>query len=83
MSKNMTCNTEMPLVIAIIVTWNKKGDVTQLLKQLNLVNYPNDKLEIVVVDNNSADGTVKAIETKYPVLKLIKNRKRSVLGIWL
>ena len=69
----MITKAEAPMVEVIIVTWNKRRDVTRLLEQLKDINYPDDRLEIVVVDNNSFDGTVRAIETSYPSVKLIRN----------
>ena len=64
---------ETPTVQAIIVTWNKKEDVLRLLSQLKDIDYPEDKLLLLVVDNNSTDGTVQAIESDYPSVKLIKH----------
>ncbi len=65
----------MSNVQAIIVTWNKKNDVICLLDQLKNINYPKSKLEITVVDNNSDDGTVEAVESGFPRVKLIRNRE--------
>lgn len=63
----------MANVQAIIVTWNKKKDVTRLLDQLKTIDYPKKNLEITVVDNNSTDGTVQAVEKNYPWVNLIRN----------
>ncbi|MDY6973454.1 MAG: glycosyltransferase family 2 protein [Thermodesulfobacteriota bacterium] len=73
MPNKMLPRDEAPMVEVIIVTWNKKKDVTRLLEQLKDINYPDDRLEIVVVDNNSSDGTVQAIESSYPAVQLIRN----------
>ena len=64
-----------PTVQAIIVTWNKKKDVLSLLSQLKMIQYPDDRLSILVVDNASTDGTVQAIETDHPDITLIKHRQ--------
>lgn len=71
----MNIELEAPMVEAVIVTWNKRDDVIQLLEQLKHINYPIEKLEITVVDNHSTDGTIKEIETFYPSVNLIKNRE--------
>lgn len=65
----------MSNVQAIIVTWNKKNDVTRLLDQLKTINYPKERLGVAVVDNHSTDGTVQAIEKDYPWVTLIRNRE--------
>jgi GT2 family glycosyltransferase len=66
---------ETPTVQAIIVTWNKKADVLRLLAQLRDIDYPENKLSLLVVDNNSTDGTVHAITSDYPSVKLITHCK--------
>ena len=59
----------------IIVTWNKKKYVLNLLSQLSRINYPSHKLRVIVVDNNSEDDTVDAISSSFPEVTLIKNSK--------
>jgi len=66
---------DMPMVEAIIVTWNKKNDLVKLLKNFEDIDYPRERLEIVVVDNNSSDGTAEAVRKDYPQVRLIRNRE--------
>lgn len=68
-------NVETPMVYAVVVTWNKKKDVLKLLEQLGRITYPLEKLGIIVVDNNSTDGTAEAVESLYPSVELIRNRE--------
>lgn len=63
----------MKSILIIIVTWNKKDYVLQLLASLAGLDYPRDKLDVVVVDNASNDGTVEAIREQYPTINLICN----------
>lgn len=49
-------------VLAIIVTWNKKKYVVNLLHSLANIEYPPKKLDILVVDNASTDGTVATLD---------------------
>lgn len=69
----MNSKIKIPHVGVIIVTWNKKKDILHLLGQIQTINYPSEKLEIVVVDNCSSDGTPAAIESSYPDITLIKH----------
>ncbi len=73
MPDNVGATTEAPIVQVIIVTWNKEKDVARLLEQLEHINYPENKYEITVVDNNSSDNTVQVIESDYPWVRLIRN----------
>lgn len=60
-----------PKVAIVIVNWNKKDYVLNLLNSLKNINYDNH--EIIVVDNASTDGSVEAIREKYPNICLIVN----------
>jgi GT2 family glycosyltransferase len=58
----------------VIVSWN----VESLLKKCLQSIYENQgdlSLEVFVVDNNSSDQTVAMIQSKFPEVKLIKNKK--------
>ncbi len=60
-----------PKVSIVIVNWNKKGYIINLLSSLRDINY--DNYEITVVDNASEDGSVEAIKEKFPDINLIAN----------
>ncbi len=62
-----------PKVAIIIVNWNKKDYVINLLNSLRGTNY--DNYEITVVDNASGDGSVEAIKEQFPDINLIVNSK--------
>jgi GT2 family glycosyltransferase len=60
-------------VLVIIVTWNKKHYVLELLRSLAALTYPQTALDFVVVDNASEDGTVEAIRTAHPQVHILCN----------
>ncbi|MBI4010159.1 MAG: glycosyltransferase family 2 protein [Candidatus Aenigmarchaeota archaeon] len=57
-----------PSVSIIVPAYNEQDAITSTLKSLNALNYPKDKLEIIVVDDGSEDNT-------YEVAKRFKNVK--------
>jgi GT2 family glycosyltransferase len=64
---------DFPLYVSIVVVgWNNKKDLQELLDSLVAQTYP--ELEIVVVDNASTDGTLAALK-KYPNLKIVALKK--------
>jgi len=67
--------TTAPNVLIIIVTWNKKQYVLELLASLVTLDYPNYALDILVVDNASTDGTADAIAEAYPQVNFIYNEE--------
>lgn len=64
---------DKPFVQIVIVTWNKKSDIVHLLGQLQELDYPSHRFAIVVVDNDSNDGTVEAIELQFPQVQIVRN----------
>lgn len=69
----MNRKVKIPHIGVVIVTWNKKKDILHLLGQIQTIDYPPERLVIVVVDNCSTDGTTTAIEASYPAVILIKH----------
>ena len=57
----------------IIVNYNTRNLLEQCLNSIYSENYHFD-YEIFIVDNDSKDGSVEMIKTKFPQVKLIENR---------
>jgi len=55
---------EMPLVSVVITTKNEEKNIENCIKSILDQTYPKDKIEIIVVDNNSDDRT-KEIARKF------------------
>jgi len=66
-------NGEHPKVSVIIPVKNGAPHIKDLLDSLMQVDYEKDKLEIIVVDGNSTDGT-REIVSQYPVKLLTEER---------
>lgn len=64
-----------PFVSVIVPTFNSEKKIGLLLKSLAQQSYPEEKFEIIVVDNNSSDGTKQEI-LKYPRVKYAFYDKR-------
>ncbi len=60
-----------PSVGIIVLTWNGREDTLGCLESLSQLDYPN--LEIVVVDNGSTDGTVSAVQERFPMVTVLEN----------
>jgi len=68
-----------PLVSVIIPTRQEKATIGKCLDSILANSYPLDKLEIIVVDGMSSDGTREIVEgymTQYPMVKLLDNPRR-------
>jgi O-antigen biosynthesis protein len=69
--------TQYPTVSVIIVNYNGKHLMDDCLSSLLSVSYPKSKLEVIVVDNNSHDGSQSYIKENFPEVKLIISKDNS------
>jgi dolichol-phosphate mannosyltransferase len=70
----------MKKTVVIIPTYNEAADIEKLITKIFTLNIPG--LDILVVDDNSPDGTASIVESlfdKHP-LHLIKRKNKSGLG---
>lgn len=62
-----------PRVAVIIITWNRKEPVSQVLGALSRQTFPIDRMDVVVVDNCSTDGTLEYLRQKWGPEKVVQN----------
>lgn len=63
-------NSSSPLVSIISVAYNRRNNVLELMNVLRQQNYKN--FEVILIDNNSCDGTADAVEENFPKVKIIR-----------
>ncbi|HUW96843.1 MAG TPA: glycosyltransferase family 2 protein [Anaerolineae bacterium] len=68
-----TSERAAPLVSVVILSWNSGGYLRSCIDRVLDQTYQN--VEIILVDNASADGSIERIASEYPSLKLIRNRE--------
>lgn len=61
------------LVSVVVLNWNGKNHLKICLDSLKKLTYK--PIEVIVVDNNSHDGSPALVKKKYSWVKLIKNKK--------
>lgn len=66
-----------PDISIVIVNYNVKDALDNCLSSVYKSNTSGHKLEIIVVDNNSFDGSVKLVKEKYPDVNVIENKENS------
>ena len=60
-----------PHVIACVLTWNEYTDTKSCLASLQAQTY--DNLDVVLVDNNSTDGSIDRLRKEFPTVTIIEN----------
>jgi glycosyltransferase involved in cell wall biosynthesis len=68
--------TNWPSVSVIVPVYNGQATIRELVESLLQVEYPTDRREIIVVDNNSTDQTAEIVR-RYPVTLLFERHKQS------
>jgi len=63
------------LVSIIIVNYNGKHLLKECLTSVFSIDYPKDKYEVIVVDNDSQDDSVNYIKKNFPKVKIIESIK--------
>jgi cellulose synthase/poly-beta-1,6-N-acetylglucosamine synthase-like glycosyltransferase len=76
LSKDMNFKTTLPDLSIIAPVCNAENEVSKLLDSLTNLDYPQDRMEIIIVDNKSTDNT-KEVVKKYPVKLLEENEFQS------
>ena len=68
-----------PLVSAIVLCRNEEKFISKCLDSIIANDYPREKLEVLVIDGMSEDGTRKIVEEyrkEHPSIRLINNSKK-------
>lgn len=66
-------NTDHPLVSIITVNYNNAIITGELMASLRKISYPN--LEVIVVDNASAEDPTQVINREYPDAIVIRSQE--------
>jgi len=69
-----------PLVSIVIPTHNRKEKTIRLLNSIQKSKYPKDKLEVIVVDDASTDGTSEEVKRAFPLVSPVRNNKEQLLA---
>jgi GT2 family glycosyltransferase len=69
-----------PLVTVNILSYNRKNELRNTLLKLFQQSYK--KIEVIVVDNSSSDGSPEMVESEFPSIKLIRLKKNIGIAGW-
>ncbi|MFH1413464.1 MAG: glycosyltransferase family 2 protein, partial [Candidatus Omnitrophota bacterium] len=62
-----------PLVSIVVVNYNGRQYLKKCFRALSKLNYPGNKIEILMVDNCSDDDSVNLVKKNFPKVKILKN----------
>ena len=64
-----------PLVSVILINYNGRSFLPDCLNSLKGVTYPVDRMEIIMLDNNSVDSSVCYIKKNFPHVVIVKSNE--------
>lgn len=65
--------SDQPLVAVVVLNWKQRELTLECLKSVSGLEYPEDKLQVIVVDNASKDGSVETLREVFPKVAVIEN----------
>lgn len=64
----------LPMVSVIVLNYNGKRFLQDCFHSLvGTLNYPKERLQLIMVDNGSSDGSVEYMEANFPEVEIIRN----------
>jgi GT2 family glycosyltransferase len=61
-----------PTVRIVIVNFNGGDLVLECLRRVAALDWPKSRLDVIVVDNGSSDGSAERVETAYPAARVLR-----------
>ena len=71
-------NAELPSLSVIVAGRNEEKNIVSCIRSLSNLNYPENLLEVILVNDNSTDNTfelMKNASKDYPFIKVINSQK--------
>src|SRR6476646_10133325 len=62
-----------PMVRVVVLNWNAAELTARCLRSVLATRHHPDRLEVVVVDNGSIDGSLDLLRREFPVVRIIEN----------
>lgn len=62
-------------VSAIFPNYNGQKEIVSCLDSLGKLSYPQQKLEIIMIDNASTDSSIEVVKKRFPKVKIVSLKK--------
>jgi len=69
--------SEFPTVSVVITAYNESDTIIERIENCYDLDYPSDKLEIILASDGSTDDTVERVRTAYPGVTIVENDERN------
>lgn len=69
-SSQVWCESVLPFISIVVTVKNEENYISNLLNSIIRLDYPQDRIETIVVDGGSTDKTIRIVSS-YPWIRLI------------
>lgn len=75
--------TALPTVSVVFLVYNRREELrTSLNHMLNESDYPSERVDVIVVDNASEDGSADMVREEFPDVRLVVREVNSGVSGW-
>src|SRR5690348_14601882 len=67
--------SRLPRVRVVVLNWNSAWFTLRCLRALARTDYPADRLEVVLVDNASMDGSLERVRAAFGDVRVVRNER--------
>jgi GT2 family glycosyltransferase len=67
--------TATPNVSVVVLNYNGRKHLEPCFRSLQRLDYPEEALELILVDNASSDGSVELTRTRFPDVRVVTNEE--------
>jgi GT2 family glycosyltransferase/glycosyltransferase involved in cell wall biosynthesis len=72
--------SDLPAVTIVVLNYNGLVHLEDCFSSVTQLDYPPDRLELMLVDNASTDGSVEYVQTHYPQVRIVRCPENRGLG---
>ena len=72
-------NNLLPFISIVIASFNRKDIIEESIKSTLNQQYKEDRFEVILVDNNSSDGTIEEVNRLFN--QEINNKKLKIVSL--
>jgi len=66
-----TVDAPLPRVSVIVVNWNGREHLETCWQSIEASTYPADRLELILIDNGSSDGSRELMASRFPRVRVV------------
>src|SRR5436190_2997233 len=70
--KSKIQNPKLPTVSVVVLNYNGLKHLDTCFLSLGALEYPKDRLELILTDNGSSDGSVEFMRKRFPQVRVVE-----------